>query len=142
MKSECLNIWTARANNRAFGLTIGPSRCLALRRGNRAAQQHAGGSEEASDAPGHVPRPPSPHNLACSVPTQWQTHLRWQLGWTLNSSGDKCRDHSLLPTQAFNHDSLLLLLTLQILYRVKSCYSFSPILRTKGVFGYVKLTGG
>lgn len=79
MKAECPTIWTAHADNRAFSLTIGPSRCLALCWGNRAAQQHIGGSEEASDAPGHVPRPPSPHNLACSVPTQWQTHLRWQL---------------------------------------------------------------
>lgn len=85
MKAECLTIWTAHADNRAFSLTIGPSRCLALCWGNRAAQQHIGGSEEASDAPGHVPRPPSPHNLACSVPTQWQTHLRWQLWWTLSS---------------------------------------------------------
>lgn len=123
MKAECFTIWTAHADNRAFSLTIGPSRCLAVCWGNRAAQHHIGGSEEASDAPGHVPRPPSPHNLACSVPTQWQTHLRWQLSWTL-SSGDKCRDHSLLPTQAFNHDALLLLLTPQILYRVKSCYSY------------------
>lgn len=71
--------------NGALSLTIGPSRCLALCWGNRAAQQHIGGSEEASDAPGHVPRPPSPHNLACSVPTQWQTHLRWQRWWTLSS---------------------------------------------------------
>lgn len=85
MKAECPTIWTAHADNRAFSLTIGPSRCLALCWGNRAAQQHIGGSEEASDAPGHVPRPPSPHNLACSVPTQWQTHLRWQLWWTLSS---------------------------------------------------------
>lgn len=85
MKAECLTIWSAHANNRAFSLTIGPSRCLALCWGNRAAQQHIGGSEEASDAPGHVPRPPSPHNLACSVPTRWQTHLRWQLWWTLSS---------------------------------------------------------
>lgn len=34
--------------------------------------------EEAWDAGGHVPAPPSPHNLARSVPTQRQTHLRWQ----------------------------------------------------------------
>lgn len=79
MKAECLTIWTAHADNSVFSLTIGPSRCLALCWGKRAAQQHIGGSEKASDAPGHVPRPPSPHNLACSVPTQWQTHLRWQL---------------------------------------------------------------
>lgn len=46
-------------------------------------------------------------------------------------SGDKCRDHSLRPTQAFNHDALLLLLTPQILYRVKSCYSY--ILRAERV---------
>lgn len=85
MKAVCLTIWTAHANIGAFSLTIGPSRCLALCRGNRAAQQHIGGSEEASDAPDHVPRPPSSHNLACSVPTQWQTHLRWQLWWTLSS---------------------------------------------------------
>ena len=85
MKAECFTIWTAHADNRAFSLTIGPSRCLAVCWGNRAAQQHIGGSEEASDAPGHVPRPASPHNLACSVPTQWQTHLRWQLWWTLSS---------------------------------------------------------
>lgn len=85
MKAECLTIWMAHADSGALSLTIGPSRCLALCWGNRAAQQHIGGSEEASDAPGHVPRPPSPHNLACSVPTQWQTHLRWQLWWTLSS---------------------------------------------------------
>lgn len=85
MKAECLTIWAAHADNGAFSLTIGPSRCLAWCRRNRAAQQHIGGSEEASDAPGHVPTPPSPHNLACSVPTQWQTHLRWQLWWTLSS---------------------------------------------------------
>lgn len=55
-------------------------------------------------------------------------------------SGDKCRNHLLRPTQAFNHDALLLLLTPQILYRVKSCYS--NILRAKRVFGCVKLIGG
>ena len=136
MKAESHTIWTAHADNRAFSLTIGPSRCLALCWGNRAAHQHIGGSEEASDAPGHVPRPPSPHNLACSVPTQWQTHLRWQLWWTLNSSGDKCRDHSLLPTQVFNHDALLLLLTLQILNCMKSCSLY--ILRAKGVMDISK----
>lgn len=79
------HLGAAHADNGAFSLTIGPSRCLAWCRRNRAAQQHIGGSEEASDAPGHVPTPPSPHNLACSVPTQWQTHLRWQLWWTLSS---------------------------------------------------------
>lgn len=143
MKAGRLTIWTAHADNRAFSLTIGPSRCLALCRGNRAAQQHIGGSEKASDAPGHVPKPPSPHNLACSVPTQWQTHLRWQLWWTLNSSGDKCRDHSLLPTQAFNHDALLLLLTFQTLYRVKSCYSYiGNVERVLGVLNWWLFHGG
>lgn len=92
--------------------------------GNRADQRHIGRSEEASDVPGHMPRPPSPHNLACSVPTQWQTHLRWQLLTDAKlCSGDKCRNHRLLPTQVFNHDALLLLLAPQTLYRMKSCYS-------------------
>lgn len=63
MKAECLTIWTAHADSRAFSLTIGASRCLALCWGNRAAQQHIGGSEEASNAPGHVPGPPSTHTI-------------------------------------------------------------------------------
>lgn len=84
MKAQRLTIW---GGPRRWRTKIGPSRCLALCWGNRAAQRHIGGSEEASDAPGHVPGPPLPssHNLACSVPTQWQTHLRWQLWWTLSS---------------------------------------------------------
>lgn len=55
-------------------------------------------------------------------------------------SGDKCRDHSLRPTQAFNHDALLLLLTPQILYRVKSCYSY--ILRAERVLVMQNSAGG
>lgn len=73
------------AHQQSFRSDDGAKQVFGVVLGNRTAQQHIGGSEEASDAPGHVPRPPSPHNLACSIPTQWQTHLHWQLGWTLSS---------------------------------------------------------
>ena len=52
--------------------------------GNGPSGLHIGASE-ARDACGHVPAPPSPHNLARSVPARRQTHLRWQRSRPLSS---------------------------------------------------------
>ncbi|CAB1430328.1 unnamed protein product [Pleuronectes platessa] len=95
---------------------------------NRAARRHIGGSEGGFGCTWSRARaspPPHTHNLACSVPTRWQTHLRWQRRRTLSSVlvTNAPIIHS-PPTQAFNHDALLLLLLLlltpQTLHRAKS----------------------
>lgn len=111
-KLSSFTIWTAHADKRAFGLTIGPSRCLAARRGNRASSTahwriRGGFRCTWSRAKASLPTQSGPfcsHSVADAPPLAALMDAKL-------CSGDKCRDHSLLPTQVFNHDALLLLLT-------------------------------
>lgn len=93
-------IFRGGASRRRSGArTKEPSRCLGVALGDSRAGRHIGGSEEAWDARGHVPAPPSPpqsgpfcsHSATDAPPLAAPTAAKL-------CSGDKCSNHSPPPT--------------------------------------------
>lgn len=124
MKAELRTIPTTLADSQAFVLTIKLSRCLA----------GVGGIEQLNSTLEDQRRLQMHLGMCQGLPPYTIWPVLFPLSGRRTSpealmdaklcTGDKCKDHSFLRTQAFHHDALLMLLTPQTFQYVKFCNTF------------------